>query len=61
MRGVIRVGWRVTGDDSFAYRVELPANVAATGHMPSLGDGAEEVVYRVGPGAHEFTGHHPRL
>lgn len=54
VRGVIRAGWRV-GGDSFSYRVELPANVAATVQIPVAdGDVAE---YRVGPGTHEFTGH----
>jgi alpha-L-rhamnosidase len=59
VRGVIRAGWRVSGD-SFSYRVELPANVAATVHVPAAGGGAE-AVYRVGPGTHSFTGHYPRL
>jgi len=54
VRGVIRAGWRVSGD-SFSYLVELPANVAAVVCVPA-GDGTGEAVYRVGPGTHKFTG-----
>ena len=62
VRGVIRAGWRVTGDE-FSYEVQVPANVAATVYVPSEdpGAGAGEAVYRVGPGTHSFTGRCPRL
>jgi hypothetical protein len=59
VRGVIRAGWRVAGGE-FSYQVELPANVAATVHVPAAGGGGAEAVYRVGPGTHSFTGRVPR-
>jgi alpha-L-rhamnosidase len=60
VRGLIRAGWRVAGDE-FSYQVELPANVAATVHVPAAGDGGAEAAYRVGPGTHSFTGLVPRF
>jgi alpha-L-rhamnosidase len=76
VRGTISAGWETAGDQ-FTYRIELPANVAASVHVPSgepgavrdeAGNGpaalalfpgargAQEAVFRVGPGRHEFTG-----